>query len=218
MNRMKRSLTHLLILVVVSVSFSACASGNQAGEVRPLVNLDDAALKIAKYDDASLQARLERLVGEVAPIARTAGGWGRLTTDLLNPEVLDVVFVGSERATLNFGYGTEAASMLSREDHVILAMAGDTGSCWAVRVSGSYDDPQVLFGNTFAPNCSADKLGEHSVLECSIKGTCPAKSEDKPADEIDLELWFAKWPPTATPTATGPDGLEIGDAPAEPTG
>ncbi len=218
MNRMKRSLSHLLILVGVSVALSACASGNQAGDVRPLVNLEDVELTVAKYDDASLQARLERLVDEAAPIARKAEGWGRLTTDILNPEVLDVVFVGSARATLNFGYGTEATSMLSREDHVIFAMAGDTGSCWAVRVSGSYDDPQVLYGNTFAPNCSADKLGEHSSTECSIKGTCLPKADDKPADEIEPELWFSKWPPTATPTATGPDGLEVGEAPADPAG
>lgn len=204
-----------LAAAIAAVLMTAgCAGTEEAAEVRPLVDLEGVQLTVGKYDDDSLQQRLERLVTETAPVARTAGGWGKLTTDLLNPEVMDIVFVGADRATLNFGYGTEATSVLSRDDHAIFAMAGDTGSCWAIRVSGRFDDPEVLYGNIFAPNCSADKLAEHTTSECSLQNTCtPA-----PGETAVEGLWFSAWPPTATPTATGPEGLEVGEAPISDTG
>lgn len=192
---------------------SACSNGPDSS-VRPLVDLEGVALKVAKYDDASLQARLERLVDEVAPHARTNGGWGRLDTDTLNPEISDIVFIGAERATLNFGYGTEATSMLSVDEHVIFVAAGDSGTCWGVRISGSFSDPDVVYGNVFAPNCSADQLGSHVLLPCSTDGGC--------ADAVIAEnagrIWYPEWPAPALPTATGPEGLEVGEPPAPGAG
>lgn len=211
MNR-RRLLSGVLACVLPALT-AACA-GTQESAVRPLVDLEGTELFVAKYDDPSLQERLERLVGEVAPLARAQGSWGTLTTDILNPEISDIVFVGHERATLNFGYGTEATSMLSRQDHVIFVAAGDTGTCWGVRISGTYAEPQVVYGNVFAPNCSADQLADHVLLPCSAAGGCT----DEVITENNGRVWYPEWPPTATPTATGPEGLEIGEPPAPGTG
>ncbi|MBU6200657.1 MAG: hypothetical protein KJS90_01500 [Acidobacteria bacterium] len=207
MNR-ARLFTGLFALILPAL-LASCASPEQEA-VRPLVNLEGTELYVAKYDDASLQERLGRLVGEVAPLARTNDGWGNLDTDTLNPEISDIVFIGSERATLNFGYGTEATSMLSREDHVIFVAAGDTGTCWGIRISGAYADPQVVYGNVFAPNCSADQLADHALLPCSTAGGCP----DETVAENNGRVWYPTWPPTAKPTATGPEGIEVGEPPA----
>lgn len=200
---LRAAATGLALLALV-----ACSSTTPRSEVAPLVDLSGTDLYVAAYDDDSLKNRLEALVDETAPVARAAGGWGRLTTDLLNPEVLDVVFIGAARETLNFGYGTEAASVLSRGDHVIYAMAGDSGSCWAVRISGSTETPSVLRGNVFAPNCSADKVADMATGPCT--NTDPAECPPSAGSG-----WQSQWPPTATPTATGPDGLSVGEAPAD---
>ena len=206
----RRTILTAALLSLLPVLLGACAAEPEAA-VRPLVDLEGTELYVAKYDDSSLHERLKRLVAEVAPIARANDGWGKLDTDTLNPEISDIVFVGSERATLNFGYGTEATSMLSREDHAIFVAAGDSGTCWGVRISGPYADPQVVYGNVFAPNCSADQLADHLLLPCSTDGGCP--------DEVIVEnggrVWFPQWPPRAEPTATGPEGLEIGEPPSQ---
>lgn len=207
MNR-KRLLTAIIALILPIVT-GACA-GTDESAVRPLVDLDGTELYVAKYDDLSLQERLERLVTEVAPLARSMNGWGNLDTDILNPEISDIVFVGRERATLNFGYGTEATSLLSRDDHAIFVVAGDTGTCWGVRISGSYTDPQVVYGNVFAPNCNADQLADHVLLPCSILDGCEKDS----IEANNGRVWYPAWPPTAKPTSTGPEGLEIGEPPA----
>lgn len=204
------ALTGVLLLPFLS---GAC-SGTDESAVRPLVDLEGTELFVAKYDDASLQERLARLVDEVAPLARANDGWGNLDTDTLNPEISDIVFVGNERATLNFGYGTEATSMLSREDHVIFVAAGDTGTCWGIRISGTYADPRIVYGNVFAPNCSADQLADHALLPCSTDGGC----SDAVLAENNGRVWYPQWPPTATPTATGPEGLEVGEPPAPGSG
>jgi len=206
--------SRLAALVLITCTVTGCAGREPVGEVRPLVDLEGVQLTVGKYDDESLKERLERLVAETGPVAKAAGGWGKLTTDLLNPEVMDIVFVGTGRATLNFGYGTEATSVLSRDDHTIFAMAGDTGSCWAIRVSGRFDEPDVLYGNTFAPNCSADKLADHTSSSCPSLDACVPPKDATGAES----LWFSQWPPTASPTATGPEGLEIGEAPQDAAG
>jgi hypothetical protein len=191
---------------------SACAAEDRT-QVRKLVELDESELKVAAYDDQSLQDRLERLVEEVGPIAARYGGWSSLNTDMINPEILDLVLIGGASETLNYGYGTEAASMLTGPDYVIFAMAGDSGSCWAVRVSGSTDAPEILRGNIFAPNCSAEKLSSHRADVCSEPATCPEST----VANANGALWFSLWPPTASPADTGPDGLEVG-APPTPAG
>lgn len=193
----KRGFGPLLCALVVLLT--ACGSPEAENPVRPLVDLDGVDLSVGDYDDDSLQARLERLAQEVSPIARQAGGWGQLTTDVVNPEIQDIVFVGADRATLNFGYGTEATSMLSRDDEVIFVVAGDSGSCWGIRFRGSTTTPQVGKNVTFAPNCYANEL----------------------ADVPDTQ-WTATWPPPAEPTsgttgtppagATGRNGAGVSDA------
>lgn len=205
----RRRLLTALCALALPVLTGACA-GTPESAVRPLVDLEGTELYVAKYDDPSLQERLQRLVDEVAPLARANDGWGKLKTDTLNPEITDIVFVGHERATLNFGYGTEATSMLSREDHAIFVAAGDTGTCWGIRISGPYADPQVVYGNVFAPNCSAGQLADHVLLPCSVEGGCA----DAVTEENNGRVWHPQWPPTAKPTSTGPEGLEIGEPPA----
>lgn len=196
--------------ILLAAGLTACSTTEQS-TVGTLVDLDGVDLSVADYDDDSLQARLERLVGEVAPIARAAGGWGVLDTDTLNPEISDIVFVGRERATLNFGYGTEATSMLSRDDHAIFVVAGDSGTCWGVRISGPYEAPLVAYGNVFAPNCSADQLADHVLLPCSTQsGGCPAQVLAENAERV----WQPTWPAPALPVSTGPEGIEIGEPPA----
>jgi len=199
-----------LAALALAAPLAACSTTEQSS-VGTLVDLDGIDLTVADYDDDSLQARLERLVVEVAPIARAKGGWGVLDTDTLNPEISDIVFVGRERATLNFGYGTEATSMLSRDDHVVFVAAGDSGTCWGIRISGPYDAPRAVYGNVFAPNCSADQLAEHVLLPCSTStGGCP----DALIAENSGRVWYPQWPAPALPTSTGPDGIEIGEPPA----
>jgi hypothetical protein len=203
----------VFLLGAVALLAGGCSQGPDTS-VRPLVDLEGVTLNVAKYDDASLQGRLERLVGEVAPFARKAGGWGSLTTDVLNPEISDIVFIGQERATLNFGYGTEATSMLARDDHAIFVAAGDSGTCWGIRIGGDFSEPEAVYGNVFAPNCSADQLGDHVLLPCSTEGGCP----DAVIAEHSGRIWYPQWPAAALPTSTGPEGIEVGEPPAGGTG
>lgn len=200
-------------LTLLLPAAAACSSAPDTS-VRPLVDLEGVDLDVAEYDDPSLKSRLERLVEEVAPLARSNGGWGKLDTDTLNPEISDIVFIGNERATLNFGYGTEATSMLSREDHVIFVAAGDSGTCWGIRISGPYNDPLTVYGNVFAPNCSADQLADHTLLACSTAGGCP----DAVIEENGGRIWYPEWPAAALPTSTGPEGIEVGEPPAPGAG
>lgn len=166
-----------------------CGSSEPETAVRPLVDLEGVDLSVGDFDDASIHARLELLAEEVGAVAAKAGGWGKLDTDIVNPEITDLVFISAERATLNYGYGTEATSMLSREDEAIFVMAGDSGSCWAVRFSGSTSKPTTRFTNKFAPNCYANEFAE---------------SEDS--------AWKTTWPEPAEPTGT------FGTPPDQPTG
>jgi len=199
-------------VAVAALLVAGCSQGPDTS-VRPLVTIVG-DLNVAKYDDASLQARLERLVDEVAPFARAQNGWENLVTDTLNPEISDIVFIGQERATLNFGYGTEATSMLARDGHVVFVAAGDSGTCWGIRIDGDYDTPRVVYGNVFAPNCSADQLADHVLLPCSTDGGCP----DAVIAENAGRVWYPQWPAPALPTATGPDGIEVGEPPAAGAG
>ena len=179
-----------MLVAALVIGTAACGSSKPEEAVRPLVDLDGVDLSVGDYDDQSLHARLERLGKEIGPVAAKAGGWGKLTTDLVNPEVQDIVFTGADRATLNFGYGTEATSMLARDDEVIFVMAGDSGSCWAIRFRGPTTKPQVSKGVKFAPNCYANELAD-----------------------LPEESWTTKWPPPAEPT-----GGTTGAPPAGPTG
>lgn len=179
----------LLAGFVMVLALAACGGEEPEAAVRPLVDLDGVDLSVGDFDDASIQQRLELLEEEIAPLAKAAGGWGRLDTDKVNPEITDLVFISAERATLNYGYGTEATSMLSRDEEAIFVMAGDSGSCWAIRFSGPIDDPQVRYTNKFAPNCYANEMSE--------------------LEEID---WKTAWPAPAEPTGN------FGTPPDEPTG
>jgi hypothetical protein len=187
--RARRGLRSVLLVALVAGT-AACGSSKPEEAVRPLVDLEGVDLSVGDYDDPSLHARLERLAEEVGPIAAQAGGWGKLTTDLVNPEIQDIVFTGADRATLNFGYGTEATSMLARDDEAIFVMAGDSGSCWAIRFRGPTNTPQVRKGVKFAPNCYANELAD-----------------------LPEESWTTKWPPPAEPT-----GGSVGAPPPGPTG
>jgi len=200
-----------LVAVALGVALLSGCVGNDAEEVRPLIDLEGVELAVTRYDDASLQQRLESLVAQAAKIAKAEGGWGRIGSDVLNPEIMDMVFVGGARSTIGYGYGDTATSVLSRDDHTIFAMAGDSGSCWGVRVSGSYTEPQVLRGNFFAPDCSASKLADHALLPCSTRRTCTAAELEEAAGRV----WLSTWPAPALPTATGPEGIEVGEAPSQ---
>jgi hypothetical protein len=79
--------------------------------------------------------------------------------------------------------------MLSRDEEAIFVMAGDSGSCWAIRFSGDTTKPKVRFANTFAPNCYANEV----------------------ADLTDQQ-WLTAWPPPAEPTGN------FGTPPDQPTG
>jgi len=179
----------LLAIIVASSLLAACGQKEPETAVRPLVDLEGVDLSVGDFDDESIQQRLELLKEDIAPLAKAAGGWGNLDTDTVNPEVTDLVFISAERATLNYGYGTEATSMLAREDEAIFVMAGDSGSCWAIRFSGPVDSPTVRYTNKFAPNCYANEMSE--------------------LEESD---WGTSWPAPAEPTGN------FGTPPGEPTG
>jgi len=155
--------------------------------VRPLVSIPEDRLALAKYDDKSVQERLDRLVEELAQAAKTSGSWGKLTTDDVNPLLPDLTFVSSSRATSAYGSGTESASMFSTDNYSIFAMAADeTGNCWALRISdpSTYaggGDPVVLRTTIFSPQCRAEV------------------HQDRPPGE-----WGAQWPQAAEPTETLP--------------
>lgn len=165
----------LLILGTVSCSASEPV-------VRPLVTIPEDKLQLAKYDDLSVQKRLDRLVDELEAIAETSKGWGNLTTDIVNPLRADLTFIGSSRATSAYGSGTETTSMLSADNYSIFAMASDeTGNCWAIKITDGDEKPQVSRTTTFSPQCKADV---HSMEANSVWGTV--------------------WPKAAEPTGTSP--------------
>lgn len=158
---------------------TSCGGGSQI-EIRPLIDMKDTPLGFAQYDDGSLKARLEKLNADVASYARRVKSWGELTTDLLNPEITSIVFIDAVRTTNDFGYGTEATSMLSRDENVIFVMAGDTGSCWGIRFGGNVNTPTIRYTNLFALKCSASLY----------------------ADSVE-SVWVSAWPVTAIPVAGG---------------
>lgn len=150
--------------------------------VRPLVTIPEDKLELAKYDDLGVQERLDRLVVELAKVAETSGGWGRLTTDIVNPLRADLTFIGSSRATSAYGSGTETTSMFSADNYSIFAMASDeTGNCWAIKIADGEVNPQVARTTVFSPQCKAE----------AHTGEAPS-------------LWGAVWPKAAEPVGTSP--------------
>lgn len=156
--------------------------GTPESAVRPLVTIPEEKMQLAKYDDQSVQERLDRLVIELAKIAETSKGWGKLTTDIVNPLRADLTFIGSSRATSAYGSGTETTSMLSADNYSIFAMASDvTGNCWAIKITDGEGKPHVVRTTLFAPQCKADvHTGEANGI------------------------WGATWPKAAEPTGTSP--------------
>lgn len=161
---------------VLLLGVMACASPESA--VRPLVTIPKDKEAIAKYDDPGVQQRLDLLTVELKEAAKTAGGWGKLTTDIVNPLRADLTFIGSSRATSAYGSGTETTSMLSADNYTIFAMAADvTGNCWAVKIADGGTTPQVSRTTLFSPQCKADVHSGDSV-------------------------WTTNWPKAAEPTET----------------
>ena len=171
----KQAACGLLLLGVMSC-------GTPESAVRPLVSIPEEKMGLAKYDDKSVQERLDRLVVDLAKIAETSKGWGNLTTDIVNPLVANLTFIGSSRATSAYGSGTETTSMLSADNYSIFAMASDvTGNCWAIKITDGARKPQVARTTLFAPQCKADvHTGEASGV------------------------WRAIWPKAAEPVGTSP--------------
>lgn len=164
-----------LLLIVLA----ACSAPDQSAIV-PLVAISEEQMNIAAYDNESITQRLDQLPVELMDVVASAGSWGKLTSDMLNPILANLTFISSSKNTLAYGYGTESTSMLSISDYSIFTMAGDSGNCWAIKITDGTGEPTVLRSTMFAPECRSDLY-----------------------DNIEEHKWSAPWPAPAVPESSG---------------
>jgi hypothetical protein len=155
--------------------------------VRPLIDPGGADTSpLALYDDASVQQRLDQLAEQISELARQHSGWSGLSTDVLNPEIHDVVLISGERSPFSFGGGTESASTDLTDTYAAASMAADNAICWVIRLSGDPTDPKLERSAKFDVECIAARY------------------------QGDTVTWSDQWPESPTPGETDQDGLVIG--------
>lgn len=167
----------MIVASLLLIVLAACSASDQSAIV-PLVNISEEQMNIAAYDNESITIRLDKLPLELVGAVTSAGSWGNLTSDILNPIVSNLTFISSSKNTLAYGYGTESTSMLSTLDYSIFTMAGDSGNCWAIKIADG--EPTILRSTMFAPECRSDLYAN--------------------AEEHN---WSAAWPAPAVPESTG---------------
>lgn len=166
--------TSLLLIVL-----AACSASDQS-DIVPLVDISEEQMNIASYDNESITKRLDQLPVELVDVVSSAGSWGKLTSDMLNPVLANLTFISSSKNTLAYGYGTESTSMLSTSDYSIFTMAGDSGNCWAIKIVDGAGEPTIWRSTMFAPECRSDLY-----------------------TNTDEHNWSAAWPAPEVPESSG---------------
>lgn len=170
-----------LRLAVLSLALMGCSSLTPQAPA-PLIS-DEAAGSTEIYltSDSDIQAALERIAALVLDIISEEGVAAAVTTDRMNVDVRDIVFIRGSRGVLDIGMpGDGTASMRSEDDNVYLAMTGNVMACWGMKVSA---DGQLARTSVFAPACKAEDLAESE--------------------------WYEEWPERPEPIST-PDGIQFG--------
>lgn len=174
-----------ILLIPMALLFSGCLPTGPE-PVRPLIDYDAESNPMVLYDDNSVQERLENLAGQISELALERGGWSELSTDELNPEIHDVVFISGERSPFAFGGGDQTASTDLGGEYATVAMVADNAICWVIRLSGDPAEVTLERAAKFDVECVASRYREEDIT------------------------WTAAWPASPTPGETGEDAVIIG--------
>lgn len=194
--------------LLAAATLAACSASGPAG-VEHLIEQDLQQQTVGDYTDDGVTDRLERLADEIAAVAVDQQlNWSQFDSDVLNPQIHDVVFVSDYRGTAEFAGGSTVASVgvveHTDDDQLMVSMSAEVGSCWGMKLSGDSAEPDIVHASLFSPPCAVDDL------------------RDADADHQDdgEQFWFDQWPAPAQPGGdSGLDPEEFGTPPggeAEP--
>ena len=192
------------VLVVAGLALSLSACAQEQDVVRPLLDPGQGNYEVVSYEDVDVQEAAVKAASYIANLAREEETFD-VDIIKLHEVAYEMSFISSERSPALYSGGTETASVLLSPEQALVTMSGSEGVCWAVRLSGSVEEPRTSFGSIFSPRCAA---GEVAGVDITWLESWPPRALPEPGKE---------YPQVAPPVVPGnrPGELPAGVAPSQ---
>lgn len=155
-------------VALMALTLTGCVDvGVTQQEVRHLVTDTQGNFTVVARDDASVQDMLGRASDALLVVA-DGKPWTAVNNNDLNEEIIEVTFVQQDRSPNRYGGGTEAASTLIKKNVALLAMSGDSGVCWGLRMDRTAEGATLTYTSIFSPECTANELQDAKIAWTSL--------------------------------------------------